>query len=81
MAMKWFNANLMDMMIGQNIGLIKNYLYKKGSGVGDFGINGNVVRDFYNENGSEKLEKQLKISFAKKDIENVFDKKVIKLIE
>ena len=40
------------------------------------------MKDFYNENGSEKLEKQLKISFAKKDIEkNVFDKEVIKANE
>ena len=58
---------------------------KEGSGVGDsLGINGKYasVKDFYNENGSEKLEKQLKISFAKKDIEkNVFDKEVIKANE
>ena len=77
---------LMDMMIDQNYWFNQKIIYvKKGSGVGDsIGINGKYasVKDFYNENGSEKLEKQLKISFAKKDIEkNVFDKEVIKANE
>ncbi|MAE14875.1 MAG: hypothetical protein CL821_04705 [Crocinitomicaceae bacterium] len=77
---------LMDMMIDQNYWFNQKMIYvKKGTGVGDsLGISGKYasVKDFYNENGSEKLEKQLQISFAKKDIEkNVFDKEVIKTNE
>ena len=56
-------------MIDQIIGLIKKLFVKKGSGVGDsIGINGKYasVKDFYNENGLKRLEKQLKISFAKR---------------
>ena len=76
----------MDMMIDQNYWFNQKIIYvKKGTGVGDsLGIVGKYasVKDFYNENGSEKLAKQLKISFAKKDIEkNIFDKEVIKTNE
>ena len=76
----------MDMMIDQNYWVNQKMIYiKKGTGVGDsLGINGKYasVKDFFNDDGSEKLEKQLQISFAKKDVEkNVFDKEIIKANE
>ena len=76
----------MDMMIDQNYWVDQKMIYiKKGTGVGDsLSIKGKYasVKDFFNDDGSEKLEKQLQISFAKKDVEkNVFDKEIIKANE
>ena len=75
-----------DMMLDKPYWLDQKIIYvKKGTGVGDsLGIEGKYasVKDFFNSNGTEKLEKQLKISFAKKDVnKNVFDKEVIKANE
>ena len=75
-----------DMMIDKTYWLDQKLIYiKKGTGVSDsLGIEGKYasVKDFFNPNGSEKLEKQLQISFAKKDVnKNVFDKEIIKANE
>ena len=75
-----------DMMLDKPYWLEQKIIYiKKGTGVGDsLGIDGKYasVKDFFNNNGIEKLEKQLQISFAKKDVnKNVFDKEVIKANE
>jgi cytochrome c-type biogenesis protein CcsB len=77
---------LVDMMIDKTYWLDQKVIYiKKGTGVGDsLGISGKYasVKDFFNPSGGEKLEKQLQISFAKKDIEkNIFDKEIIKANE
>ena len=75
-----------DMMLDKPYWLDEKIIYiKKGTGVADsLGVEGKYasVKDFFNSDGTEKLEKQLKISFAKKDVnKNVFDKEIIKANE
>jgi hypothetical protein len=67
---------LVDMMIDKTYWLDQKVIYiKKGTGVVDsLGISGKYasVKDFFNPSCGEKLEKQLQISFAKKDIEKKY---------
>ena len=75
-----------DFMIDSEFWSKQKLIYvKAGTGIADsLGITGKYasIKDFVNENGEEKLLKQLKISFNKKDInKNVFDKELIKVNE
>ena len=75
-----------DLMLDKAYWLDQKIIYvKKGTGVSDsLGIEGKYasIRDFYNEDGTEKIGSQVKTSFAKKDInKNIFDKEIIKVNE
>ena len=75
-----------DLMLDKSHWLDQKIIYvKKGTGVGDsLEIQGKYasIRDFYNEDGTEKIGGLVKISFAKKDInKNIFDKELIKVNE
>jgi len=75
-----------DLMLDKAYWLDQKIIYvKKGTGVSDsLGIDGKYasIRDFYNEDGTEKIGRQVKVSFAKKDInKNIFDKEIIKVNE
>ena len=75
-----------DMMLDKAYWLDQKIIYvKKGTGVSDsLGIEGKYasIRDFYNEDGTEKIGRVVKESFAKKDInKNIFDKELIKVNE
>ena len=76
----------LDFMIDSEFWTSQKLIYiKSKTGVADsLGLTGKYasVKDFINDKGEEKLLKQLKISFNKKDInKNVFDKELIKVNE